>query len=32
MTARVLPYQHLSFRVPWHDTGWDRKHLLRPAQ
>jgi AAA domain/UvrD-like helicase C-terminal domain len=23
MTARVLPYQHLSARVPWHDTGWE---------
>ena len=23
MTARTLPYQHLSFRVPWHDTGWE---------
>jgi len=22
MTARKLPYQHLSIRVPWHDTGW----------
>lgn len=22
MTARTLPYQHLSVRVPWHDTGW----------
>src|ERR1017187_2689673 len=23
MTARRLPYQHLSVRVPWHDTGWE---------
>ena len=23
MTGRVLPYQHLSIRVPWHDTAWD---------
>ena len=23
MTARKLPYQHLSVRVPWHDTGWE---------
>lgn len=23
MSARDLPYQHLSIRVPWHDTGWD---------
>ena len=22
MTARKLPYRHLSVRVPWHDTGW----------
>src|SRR5262249_37941646 len=22
MTAIKLPYQHLSIRVPWHDTGW----------
>jgi hypothetical protein len=23
MTARRLPYRHLSVRVPWHDTGWE---------
>jgi AAA domain/UvrD-like helicase C-terminal domain len=23
MTARMLPYRHLSVRVPWHDTGWE---------
>lgn len=23
MTARKLPYRHLSVRVPWHDTGWE---------
>ncbi len=23
MKARDLPYQHLSIRVPWHDTGWE---------
>ena len=23
MTARTLPYRHLSVRVPWHDTGWE---------
>lgn len=23
MTARVLPYQHISVRVPWHDTSWE---------
>jgi energy-coupling factor transporter ATP-binding protein EcfA2 len=22
MTSIQLPYQHLSIRVPWHDTGW----------
>lgn len=22
MTTRTLPFQHLSIRVPWHDTGW----------
>jgi hypothetical protein len=22
MITRDLPYQHLSIRVPWHDTGW----------
>ena len=22
MNAIKLPYQHLSIRVPWHDTGW----------
>ncbi len=22
MPARTLPHQHLSMRVPWHDTGW----------
>ena len=21
--SRQLPYKHLSFRVPWHDTGWE---------
>jgi hypothetical protein len=23
VSARKLPYQHLSVRVPWHDTGWE---------
>jgi hypothetical protein len=23
VTARKLPYRHLSVRVPWHDTGWE---------
>lgn len=23
MATRTLPYQHLSVRVPWHDTGWE---------
>ncbi len=23
MSARVLPYRHLSVRVPWHDTNWE---------
>lgn len=23
MSARGLPYQHLSVRVPWHDTAWE---------
>lgn len=23
VAARVLPHQHLSVRVPWHDTGWE---------
>jgi hypothetical protein len=23
MAVRKLPYQHLSVRVPWHDTGWE---------
>jgi ATP-dependent exoDNAse (exonuclease V) alpha subunit len=23
MTARVLPFRHLSIRVPWHDAGWN---------
>jgi hypothetical protein len=23
MGARILPYRHLSVRVPWHDTGWE---------
>ena len=22
MAARELPFQHLSVRVPWHDSGW----------
>lgn len=22
MSVRDLPFQHLSIRVPWHDTGW----------
>lgn len=22
--ARQLPIQHLSVRLPWHDTGWRR--------
>jgi hypothetical protein len=22
MSARALPYQHLSIRVPWHDQAW----------
>lgn len=23
MNSRVLPYHHLSIRVPWHDTSWE---------
>lgn len=23
MSARTLPFRHLSIRVPWHDTGWE---------
>jgi hypothetical protein len=23
VTARKLPYRHLSVRVPWHDTSWE---------
>jgi hypothetical protein len=23
VSARKLPYRHLSVRVPWHDTGWE---------
>lgn len=22
MSSRMLPYRHLSIRVPWHDSGW----------
>jgi len=28
--ARDLPYQHLSIRVPWHDTGWDGRVCADP--
>lgn len=30
MKARDLPYQHLSIRVPWHDTGWDGRVCADP--
>lgn len=30
MTARELPYQHLSVRVPWHDTSWDGRVCADP--
>ena len=30
MSARDLPYQHLSIRVPWHDTGWDGRVCTDP--
>ena len=30
MSARNLPYQHLSIRVPWHDTGWDGRVCANP--
>lgn len=30
MSARDLPYQHLSIRVPWHDTGWDGRVCADP--
>lgn len=28
--ARRLPTQHISVRVPWHDTGWDGRVCLNP--
>lgn len=30
MPARTLPHQHLSVRVPWHDTGWDGHVCANP--
>ena len=30
-TARTLPYQHLSIRVPWHDTGWSGSVCADPT-
>lgn len=30
MSARDFPYQHLSIRVPWHDTGWDGRVCADP--
>ena len=30
MTARRLPYRHLSVRVPWHDTGWEGSICTNP--
>lgn len=30
MSTRDLPYQHLSIRVPWHDTGWDGRVCADP--
>lgn len=30
MSDRDLPYQHLSIRVPWHDTGWDGRVCADP--
>ena len=30
MTARKLPYRHLSVRVPWHDTGWEGSICAEP--
>lgn len=32
MTARVLAQQHLSIRVPWHDTDWTGRVCARPAE
>ena len=31
MTARKLPYRHLSVRVPWHDTGWEGSVCADPV-
>jgi hypothetical protein len=30
VTARKLPYQHLSVRVPWHYTGWEGSVCVDP--
>lgn len=30
MAARTLPHQHLSVRVPWHDTAWDGRICADP--
>ena len=30
--ARPLPLQHLSIRVPWHDSGWDGTVCKRPRE
>jgi hypothetical protein len=30
VSARKLPYQHLSVRVPWHDTGWEGTVCVDP--
>ena len=29
--ARRLPTQHLSIRVPWHDSGWNGTVCAKPA-
>ena len=29
--ARRLPIQHLSIRVPWHDSGWDGTVCAKPG-
>jgi hypothetical protein len=30
MSARTLPYRHLSIRVPWHDSGWQGSICIDP--
>ncbi len=29
--ARRLPVQHISIRVPWHDTGWEGRVCAKPS-